>query len=164
MRGLQTPDLGPGKQPLWNLGNALSVLAPSLREEPAAMKTKQILLSAALSLVGTFAFGQNTIYSYAIGNWRNGPTVEISPVFKTTEMFTTPQLISWVRAQWPESFTDTTDIDVQRFAGLDEGNLSRTELKAKYARRKLPVHMIDAATLPSTPDKPEPPRKPGTSR
>ena len=100
---------------------------------------------------------QNTIYSYAIGNWRTGPTVEISPLFETTEMFTTPQLIAWVRHEWPESFTDTTDIDVQRFATIEEGSESRTILKAKYGVRKLPVHMFEQDPMPRTPAAPAKP-------
>ncbi|MBK8583151.1 MAG: hypothetical protein IPL86_15430 [Flavobacteriales bacterium] len=45
----------------------------------------------------TSVHAQNAIYSYAIGNWRNGPTVMISPLFETTEQFTTPQLIAQVK-------------------------------------------------------------------
>ncbi|MEO8732912.1 MAG: hypothetical protein ABI373_01140, partial [Flavobacteriales bacterium] len=102
----------------------------------------------------TAAFAQKAIYSYAIGNWRNGPTVEISPLFETTERFTTPQLIAWVRKEWPESFTDTTDIDVQRFVTIEEGHESRTTLKAKYGRRNLPVNMFEADPMPQTPEEP----------
>ncbi|MBK6409333.1 MAG: hypothetical protein IPF78_06465 [Flavobacteriales bacterium] len=105
------------------------------------MRTLHFLLSAAFLTCSTAVSAQNTIYSYAIGNWRTGPTVEISPLFETTEMFTTPQLIAWVRHEWPESFTDTTDIDVQRFATIEEGSESRSILKAKYGVRKLPVHV-----------------------
>jgi hypothetical protein len=119
------------------------------------MKTSHLLLSAACLAFSTLATAQNTIYSYAIGNWRNGPVVEISPLFETTEMFTTPQLISWVRQQWPKAFTDTTDIDVQRFATTEEGTESRTTLMRKYGVRKLQVHAIEAATMPRTPDSPE---------
>ncbi len=118
------------------------------------MKTSHLLIAAACFAFTSLASAQNTIYSYAIGNWRNGPTVEISPLFETTEMFTTPQLIAWVRHQWPESFTDTTDIDVQRFATTEEGSESRTILKAKYGRRNLPVHMIEADEMPRTPATP----------
>lgn len=118
------------------------------------MGMTNLLLAAACLACSSLASAQNTIYSYAIGNWRNGPTVEISPLFQTTEMFTTPQLIAWVRHEWPESFADTTDIDVQRFATVEEGSESRTILKAKYGRRNLPVHMLEAGTMPRTPDQP----------
>lgn len=125
------------------------------------MKKSSLLLVAALIGLASAVSAQNTIYSYAIGNWRNGPTVEISPLFRTTEMFTTPQLIAWVRQQWPKEFTDTTDIDVQRFATVEEGTESRTVLQAKYGRRNLAVHPIEVAAMPSTPDKPAalPPKK-----
>lgn len=118
------------------------------------MRTPQFLLAAAFLACSSVASAQNTIYSYAIGNWRNGPTVEISPLFETTEMFTTPQLIAWVRKEWPESFTDTTDIDVQRFATIEEGSESRTILKAKYGRRTLPVNMLETDSMPKTPEAP----------
>lgn len=123
------------------------------------MKTQHFLLAAICLAFSSLASAQNTIYSYAIGNWRNGPTVEISPLFETTEMFTTPQLIAWVRHEWPESFNDTTDIDVQRFATTEEGSESRTILKAKYGRRNLPVNMIEAEAMPRTPAKPGQPAK-----
>lgn len=118
------------------------------------MIKQNILAVASLVLLPAAASAQNTIYSYAIGNWRNGPVVEISPLFETTEMYTTPQLIRWVRGQWPQSFTDTTDIDVLRFATTEEGHLSRTELARKYATRKLPVNLIAAGTMPRTPQRP----------
>lgn len=109
------------------------------------------LLTLALIACGTLASAQNTIYSYAIGNWRNGPTVVISPLFETTEQFTTPQLIAKVRHDWPEAFRDTTDIDIQRFATKEEGELSRITLKGKYGVRKLDVLMLDPVpTVPNT--------------
>ena len=118
------------------------------------MRIAPFLLAAAFIACSAAASAQNTIYSYAIGNWRNGPTVEISPLFETTEMFTTPQLIAWVRKEWPGSFTDTTDMDVQRFATIEEGSESRTTLKAKYGMRKLTVHMFEADAMPKTPAEP----------
>lgn len=120
------------------------------------MKTTHLLIAAVCLAVSSVASAQNAIYSYAIGNWRNGPTVEISPLFETTEMFTTPQLIAWVREQWPKEFTDTTDIDVQRFATKEEGIESRTTLMRKYGMRKLEVHSIESAEMPRTADKPAP--------
>jgi large subunit ribosomal protein L15 len=38
---------------------------------------------------------------------------------------------------------DITDIDVQRFATMEEGNESRTTLRAKYLTRKLEVLMVE---------------------
>ncbi|MBS1936491.1 MAG: hypothetical protein JSS84_01600 [Bacteroidetes bacterium] len=118
------------------------------------MRRNHLLAFAALALLAGPCLAQNTIYGYAIGNWRNGPVVQISPLFETTEMYTTPQLIAWVRKEWPQSFTDTTDIDVQRFATVEEGTESRTILKAKYGMRKLEVHLFDAAPMPRTPAAP----------
>lgn len=126
------------------------------------MRTSHLLLTTAFLACSFAVSAQNTIYSYAIGNWRNGPTVEISPLFETTEMFTTPQLLAWARHEWPESFTDTTDMDVQRFATIEEGIESRTTLKAKYGRRKLPVHMFEVDPMPRTPAAPAKPAMPST--
>ncbi len=128
------------------------------------MKARVSLSILAAVLCASAASAQNTIYGYAIGNWRNGPVVQISPLFETTEMFTTPQLIKWVRGQWPEQFTDTTDIDVQRFATIDEGALSRTTLEGKYGVRKLPVNMMEAEPMPKTPPRPEGIRATGPGR
>ena len=102
---------------------------------------KTIFTLALVACIGT-VHAQNVIYGYAIGNWRNGPIVMISPLFETTEQFTTPQLIARVRTDWPQAFNDTTDIDIQRFATKEEGELSRVTLKGKYGVRKLPVDML----------------------
>lgn len=118
------------------------------------MKTLQLLAFASCMAFASLAAAQSTMYSYAIGNWRNGPTVQISPLFATTGMFTDQQLIAWVKQQWPASFTDVKDIDVLYFATKEEGVQNRITLKAKYGIRKLPVHMIEAETMPRTPDKP----------
>jgi hypothetical protein len=106
---------------------------------------KHPLLLAALLGMGLSAHAQKDIYCYAIGNWRNGPTVVISPLFGTTEQRTTPQLIAQVRGSWPDSFTDSTDIDVQRFATREEGEESRTTLQRKFLARKLQVQMLEMA-------------------
>lgn len=98
-----------------------------------------LLLSSAALLK---AQAPNKIYSYGIGNWRNGPTVIISPLFETTEQFTTLQLIARIRHDYPE-FKDITDIDVQRFATPEEGSDSRTTVKGKYERRQLKVVMVE---------------------
>lgn len=119
------------------------------------MKMPRLLLALGCAICSSLAHAQNTIYSYAVGNWRNGPVVEVSPLFNTTELFTDPQLMAWVRQQWPASFTDTTEMDVLRFATLEEATESSTTLKAKYAARKLAVHQVEAGVMPSTPTKPE---------
>lgn len=106
---------------------------------------KHRLLLPALLAVGLSAHAQKVIYSYAVGNWRNGPEVVISPLFTTTEQRTTPQLIAQVRASWPGSYTDSTDIDVLRFATREEGEESRTTLQRKYMARKLDVRLLEGA-------------------
>jgi len=118
------------------------------------MRTKHAFLALALIFVTSATFAQKAIYSYAIGNWRNGPTVEFSPLFETTEMYTTPQLIQWVREQWPASFTDTTDIDVLFFTDIEGGQENQKTLMGKYGMRKLPVHLIEADPMPRTPPTP----------
>ncbi len=101
-------------------------------------------LIASILLLGAFAAtAQNTIYSHAIGNWRNGPTVYITPLIETTEAFTTPQLIERYKAEFP-ALVDVTDLDVLRFATPEEGEESRSSLKAKYGIRKLEVVMLEA--------------------
>jgi hypothetical protein len=110
-----------------------------------------------------FAFGAaaqspNIIYSYAVGDWRDGPVVTISPLFETTEAFTTPQLIARVKKDYPE-FATITDIDVQRFVTVEEGQLSRTTLKAKYSMRKLEVNMIEASPAKEPPSSVPQPNK-----
>jgi hypothetical protein len=106
-----------------------------------------------------FAQAPNTIYSYAVGNWRNGPVVTISPLFETTEAFTTPQLIARVKKDYP-AFANITDIDVQRFATVEEGQLSRTTLKAKYGVRKLEVNMLEQTPMEPPMVPPMPPEQP----
>jgi hypothetical protein len=102
------------------------------------------LLFLVVLLTGTVLRAQapQTIYSYAIGDWRNGPVVVISPLFETTEAFTTPQLIARVKAEYP-AFKDITDIDIQRFATVEEGQDSRRVLKSKYLRRELKVDLLE---------------------
>lgn len=101
------------------------------------------LIASILLLCAFVCSGQNTIYSHAIGNWRNGPTVYITPLIETTEAFTTPQLIERYKADFPE-LVDVTDLDVLRFATPEEGEESRNSLKAKYGMRKLEVIMLEA--------------------
>lgn len=104
------------------------------------------LLLATLLLIGMAATAQNTIYSHAIGNWRNGPTVYITPVIETTEKVGS----AGVRAQVKEQYKELRDIpahdlDVLLFGTQEEAELSRRTLQAKYALRKLPVVLLPAA-------------------
>lgn len=107
------------------------------------MKT---LLTLALVLSAFVVNAQKAIWSHAIGNWRNGPVVYITPLIETTEAFTTQKLIAQYKEQFPE-LKDVTDIDVLRFGTPEEGNTSRTTLQAKYGVRKLEVVMLE---LPPT--------------
>ena len=109
---------------------------------------KNLILSAVLSLSAFAATAQapNVIYSYGIGDWRNGPVVTISPLFRTTEAYSTIELINWMRRTYPE-FGNITDIDVQRFATTEEGDLSRTTLKSKYEVRKLQVNLMKDSVM-----------------
>jgi hypothetical protein len=119
---------------------------PIFAFQPPTMKvlTTLILLPLILLAGRLQAQSPGIIYSYAVGNWRDGPVVEISPLFQTTEQYTTPQLIALVKQKWPKVFTDSTDIDIQRFATKSEGEESRVVLKAKYGRRNLPVDLMPA--------------------
>lgn len=88
------------------------------------------LLTAILLIASTGSvYAQKTIWSHAIGNWRNGPVVYITPLIETTEAFTTPQLITRYRAEFPE-LKDVHDLDVLRFGTPEEGNESRGTLQA----------------------------------
>ncbi len=119
------------------------------RTRPYTMNLR-LLLPVAFALMATAMFAQapNTIWSYAIGDWRDGPVVTISPLFETTEAFTTPQLIARVKKDYA-AFRNIMDIDIQRFATIEEGELSRTTLKGKYGVRKLTVNMLEAETAPA---------------
>jgi len=103
------------------------------------MKT---LLTALLLLFTATAFSQKVIWSHAIGNWRNGPVVYISPLIETTEQFTTPMLLERYKTEFPE-MKAAADIDVLRFGTPEEGNDSRRTLQAKYGMRKLEVVMLE---------------------
>lgn len=103
------------------------------------MRTALTLALLASSLA---AHAQNIIWSHAIGNWRNGPVVYITPLIETTEAFTTAQLIARHKAEYPE-LKDVVDLDVLRFGTPEEGHDSRTILKAKYGLRKLEVVMLE---------------------
>ena len=99
------------------------------------------LITSSLLLLAFTAFGQSIIWSHAIGNWRNGPIVYITPLIETTTKFTTPMLLERYKVEFPE-LKDVDDIDVLRFGTPEEGNESRLTLQAKYGLRKLEVMMI----------------------
>ena len=106
------------------------------------------LLALLLLCLSHSVSAQNTIWSHAIGNWRNGPVVYITPLIETTEAFTTPQLIQRYKKEYP-ILEKVTDLDVLRFGTPEEGDQSRLTLKAKYGIRKLEVVMLE------TPEKDE---------
>lgn len=111
---------------------------------------RTLLLLAAL-LAAPLLHAQNVIHAMAIGNWRNGPVVYLTPVFATTEAATTPQLIDRVKREHPE-LAAVSDIDVMRFATAEEGEAHRASLQAKYGVRKLEVVLLD----PPAPEAPAP--------
>lgn len=110
------------------------------------------ILSVAVLLWGLSAFAQNTIYSHAIGNWRNGPVVYITPLIETTEATTKPELIARYKQEYP-ILKDVTDIDVLLFGTPEEGEESRRVLKMKYGLRKLEVVMLE---VPAPAEDPNP--------
>ncbi|WKZ67407.1 MAG: hypothetical protein QY325_05650 [Flavobacteriales bacterium] len=105
---------------------------------------RTILLLALL--LGAFAVhAQSTIYSFAIGNWRNGPTVYITPLIETTEAATKPKLKEEFRARHAElKDINDMDFDVLLFGTREEGEEHRASLKQKYGIRKLEVVMLSA--------------------
>lgn len=102
------------------------------------------LLALLLFALGLGAAAQNTIYSFAIGNWRNGPTVYITPLIETTEASTKPALKQQFRAQYAElkEIADS-DLDVLLFGTREEGEDHRRSLEQKYSYRKLAVVMLE---------------------
>lgn len=104
------------------------------------------LVTILVLLAATTASAQKAIWSHAVGNWRNGPVVYITPLIETTEAVTTPQLLADYRLFFPE-LRDVVDLDVLRFATPEEGNDSRKVLKAKYDMRKLEVVMLELPVI-----------------
>ncbi len=107
-----------------------------------------MLITTVLVGVAALAMGQNTIYSYAVANWKDGPIVYISPLIETTEAFTTPQLLAQYKEAHPE-IQQARDIDVLRFATAEEGEESRQILRRKYGMRKLQVVMLEEKRTPA---------------
>ena len=100
-------------------------------------------------LFGLFLFlvcfsvsAQKTIWSHAIGNWRNGPVVYITPVIETTEAVSTAQLTERFRTEFP-ILKEVADLDVLLFAAPEDGEESRRTLVAKYAMRELEVQLLE---------------------
>ncbi len=109
------------------------------------------LFALLLLSVGLSAAAQNTIYSHAIGNWRNGPIVYITPLVETSEAATKAQLKERFRGEHPElKDTPDADFDVLLFGTKEEGEDSRNTLKAKYGVRKLEVVMLKASAPQGT--------------
>ena len=101
-------------------------------------------LTLVLLACGITAAAQNTIWSHAIGNWRNGPVVYITPLIETTEAMTKAQVKEQFRTRYPElKDIPDTDLDVLLFGTVEEGEQSRRVLKSKYESRKLEVVMLE---------------------
>ncbi len=113
---------------------------------------RYLILSFIMCLAAS-VHAQNTIWSHAIGNWRNGPVVYISPVIETTEAVRTPELIERYKADHKE-LREAADMDVLRFATQEEAEESRQILKKKYGLRKLEVVLLEPRTVPSQSDRP----------
>ncbi len=108
------------------------------------------LLITVLLLCGLSSAAQNTIYSHAIGNWRNGPVVYITPLIEASEAMTKAQLLERYRAEFPElKDIPTSDLDVLLFGTPEEGEESRRTLLAKYGMRKLQVVMLEKPKDPA---------------
>lgn len=126
-----------------------TMIAPRKAHTNSHMKLR-LLLPFAFAFLANALLAQpaNKIWAYAIGDWRDGPVVTISPLFETTEAFTTLMLIKRVKQDYAP-FAKIMDIDVMRFATTEEGELSRTTLKGKYEARKLTVNMLEATPAPT---------------
>lgn len=121
----------------------------NLHHSRSAMKHLRTLFLIGLLICTTYAAAQDepkAIYALAIGNWRDGPVVVISPVFETSELYNTQDLIQRMKNEYP-SFAGITEIAVERFATIEEGEEARMALKGKYGMRKLPVEMLTPASV-----------------
>lgn len=101
-------------------------------------------LAISLLLISTAAaWAQKPIYAYAIGNWRNGPTVQMTEVFETSERFTTEQIMERVMKEY-EGFKHVADHDLLLFTDSAEAISNQRVLVHKYAQRKLGVQVRKA--------------------
>ncbi len=108
------------------------------------------LLTTILLVIGLGAAAQNTIFSHAIGNWRNGPVVYITPLIEASESMSKDQLKERYRALFPElKDIPASDLDVLLFGTREEGDESRRTLQAKYGMRKLQVVMLEKPKDPA---------------
>lgn len=108
------------------------------------------LLIATLLLCSFSAAAQSTIFSHAIGNWRNGPVVYITPLIEASESMTKEQLKERYRELFPElKDIPASDLDVLLFGTPEEGDESRRTLLAKYGMRKLQVVMLEKPKDPA---------------
>ncbi|MFZ1688215.1 MAG: hypothetical protein WAU70_12370 [Flavobacteriales bacterium] len=98
------------------------------------------LIASLLLLASQALLAQKTIHAYAIGNWRNGPTVQMTDVFETSEQFTTEQIMARVKAEYV-AFKDIIDTDLLLFTDTPSALKNQEVLIHKYAQRKLPVHV-----------------------
>lgn len=101
------------------------------------------LLASLLLLTATAVLAQKPIYAYAIGNWRNGPTVQMTDVFVTSERFTTEQIMERVMKEY-ERFKHVADHDLLLFTDSAEAINNQRVLVHKYAQRKLGVQVRKA--------------------
>lgn len=98
------------------------------------------IIASILLLTAAAAFGQKPIYAYAIGNWRNGPTVQMTEVFVTSERFTSEQIMEQVRKEY-SGFAHVADHDLLLFTDSAEAINNQRVLVHKYAQRKLGVQV-----------------------
>jgi hypothetical protein len=96
---------------------------------------------------------QDTIWSHAIGNWKNGPVVYLSPVIETSEAVPKARLTEQYKEQFKE-LREAADLDVLLFATPEEAEESRQTLRMKYGTRKLEVVLLETQTVPSQKEKP----------
>ena len=101
------------------------------------------LFAVCLLLVGLSSAARNTTYTQAIGNWRNGPVVYITPLWELPEQKTDEQLKEMFRAAYIE-FMDIQDdgIKVLRFETKQRGNRSVISSEREYGYGKHKVVRI----------------------
>lgn len=98
------------------------------------------LITSLLLLASQALLAQKPIYAYAIGNWRNGPTVQMTEVFETSEQFTTEQIMARVKAEYV-AFKDISDTDLLLFTDRPTASDNQKVLIHKYGQRKLAVRV-----------------------